>query len=239
MLNFFLRNISIAIFFTCIPVFTFAQNADLAAADSLFANQKYTDAMEIYEQIFENKEASPAMLTKMAYIQEGLGNFSDALYYLNLYYLKTSDKAAVNKMRELAEKNNLTGYEYSDLKFILGISRQYRSEILLGLILFSAILFIYAWRKIKHKEKPVFSAVWQLLTLIAIISLNNRFFDTKGGIINQDHTLLMTGPSAGSEPIDFVNKGNKVIVLGSDEIWSKVQYGETEAYVRSKNIRIL
>jgi len=63
---------------------------DIELADSLFNQQKYTQSFEIYNRILKTDNlTSPAMLLKMAYIKEGLGDYSNALYYLNLYYLQT------------------------------------------------------------------------------------------------------------------------------------------------------
>ncbi len=44
----------------------------LNQADSLFQEKKYTESLDIYEDIVTaNKKASPAMLLRMAYIYEG------------------------------------------------------------------------------------------------------------------------------------------------------------------------
>ncbi|MGB3465691.1 MAG: hypothetical protein WBA74_10490, partial [Cyclobacteriaceae bacterium] len=53
----------------------------LTTADSLFQAKKYTESFELYEQIIvEDMAYSPAMLLKMAFIKEGLGDYSNALY---------------------------------------------------------------------------------------------------------------------------------------------------------------
>jgi len=60
----------------------------LTRADSLYATKQYTQAFERYEVLFAGGRYSPAMLLKMAYIQEGLGHLGESLYYINLYYRK-------------------------------------------------------------------------------------------------------------------------------------------------------
>lgn len=217
----------------------YAQNAELSTADSLFANQKYTEALKKYENIFNQDKASPAMLTKMAFIQEGLGNYADALFYLNLYYLKTSDKAALTKMRELAEEHHLSGFEYSDFKFMANFVRNYEVEILIVLLAFSLFLLIYGYSKRKKDELPRVSLFLQALTLVLIGLLSNQLFLADTGIVSQDHSLLMTGPSAGAEPISYIEKGNKVTVLQSDALWTKIRWQEEVAYIRTKNLRTL
>lgn len=216
-----------------------AQFAELSTADSLFAHQKYTEAFKMYENIFQQNQASPAMLTRMAFIQEGLGNYSDALYYLNLYFLKTSDKAALNKMRELAEKHHLVGYEYTDTKFFLNFLRKYQLEITLSLIAFSLFLLAYGFNKFRHDEKPATSLVLQALVLLLIVAFTNDLFFEKKAIVSQDHSMLMSGPSAGAEPVNYIGKGNKVSVLKSDALWTKINWDNREVYIRSKNLKSL
>ena len=56
------------------------ENPDLTLPDSLFQAKRYTQSFDLYHEIlFSYKKASPGMLLKMAYIKEGLGNYSEAL----------------------------------------------------------------------------------------------------------------------------------------------------------------
>src|SRR5690349_5794198 len=86
----------------------------LQTADSLFTAKRYTQSLEHYEEILRQRQYTPAMLLKMAYIQEGLNNMGSAMYYLNLYYIATNDKSVLEKMDEMATKFGLQGYETTD-----------------------------------------------------------------------------------------------------------------------------
>ncbi len=68
----------------------------------------------------------PAMLIKMAYIKEGLGDYTSALLYLDGYYKHTANKRAIAKMSELASENSLDGYEYSDYTYMNSTVNKYR-----------------------------------------------------------------------------------------------------------------
>src|SRR3970040_613357 len=48
----------------------------LYTADSLFRAKQFTQSLRHYEAMLENKEFTPAMLLKMAYIHEGLATKS-------------------------------------------------------------------------------------------------------------------------------------------------------------------
>src|SRR5258706_15718509 len=101
-----------------VPLFYFlsaeAQTQNMTKADSLFRAKQYTQSLELYQSIFNEKSYSPAMLLKMAYIQEGLGKIGPTLYYLKLYNLVSNDEQALNKMGELAAIFKLSGYAEKD-----------------------------------------------------------------------------------------------------------------------------
>ena len=81
----------------------------LFEADSLFRSKKYTESKSIFSEITATGKASPALLLKMAYIDEGLGDYVQALFHLNSYYSMTSNEQALDKMRSIAEKKDLSG----------------------------------------------------------------------------------------------------------------------------------
>src|SRR5690348_1763124 len=91
--------ITSSFFFFCLV--TVAQAQKIKQADSLFQAKQYTQSLALYQSVFNEKKYSPAMLLKMAYIQEGLGKIGQTLYYLRLYYLASDDEQALHKMEEL------------------------------------------------------------------------------------------------------------------------------------------
>ncbi len=209
----------------------------LTEADSLYQSKKYTEAFQYYEQLFNENEGSPAMLARMAFIKEGLGDYTNALYFLNLYYNQTSDKKVLTKMRELADKYNLRGYEYSDGVFITGIIQKYQFELIALLFAISFILTFYIFRKKQKKEKPLTSAIFQMITLATIIVLINGLFINNYVIVTQGQTLLMSGPSAGAEPIEFLEKGHRIKLLETEEVWSKVIWNDREVFIRNSSLK--
>ncbi len=215
-----------------------AENEDqLRKADSLYQAKKYTEAFQLYETLFQQSQGSPAMLAKMAFIREGLGDYANALYYLNLYYNQTSDRKALTKMRELAEKHALVGYEYSDQAFITGLVKKYRYFLLIFLFAGSLLITFYIHRKKKKHERPFTSAILQIFTIACALILVNNLFFFNYGIVSQGNSLLMKGPSAAAEPIEIIDKGHKLRLVHSDEVWSKVIWNDQEVYIRTRNLR--
>lgn len=236
---FFSKIILIALFITIFTSKSIAQESDLHTADSLFANKKYTEAFKYYEKIFNGGNASVAMFLKMAFIKEGLGNYADALYYLNLYYQQTSDKSVLIKMREIADEHNLIGYEYSDFRFFINFLREYLLEIVVCLFALSLFLLAYIFSRKRKNEKPVIAMVLQAAVIILIGILINGVPFQRSAIISADNVLLMTGPSAGAEPLYFVDKGHRVDLLEQGDIWNKILWENQPVYVRSKNVKVL
>jgi hypothetical protein len=225
--------------FALIPLLSYSQlNTNLLAkADSLFQQKRYTQSFEIYKTLFDNQQYSPAMLLKMAYIQEGLERISQAAYYLNLYYVATRDQSAQAKLEELASKYRLEGYESSEIDRVFSLYDQYRNLITVSLA--SAFIFLFTLavvQRLRYKTKPF--AAWGVLTVVSIILFVhlNLGEPYKQAIITNSNTYLMDGPSAGASVITIVRDGHRVQILGKKDVWVKVSWGESEAYVKESNL---
>jgi hypothetical protein len=214
--------------------------SEIKIADSLFHQKKYTEAFKIYEKCYlEKKVYSPQMLIKMAFIQEGLNNYSKTLFYLNDYYQLTNDKKAMVKMEELAEKHQLKGYEYSDFKFIFDLIRFYKTQITFLFVLLVSILV--AWILFSKYRKGIalrLPAVFTISILLIFLMINLLESFNKTAIVSKN-TFLMTGPSSGSDVLEVMKAGNKISVLGEEDIWFKVAIGETKGFVRKGNTQLL
>jgi hypothetical protein len=211
---------------------------DIEVADSLFNERKYTQSFEIYDRILKSENlTSPAMLLKMAYIKEGLGDYSNALYYLNLYYLQTHNKRALRKMEDVAKKYNLEGYNYTDVEFFMNVFYRYYSAIVYGLSGLVLLLIGYmVYKKLRMKINPGFSLFYLFIVvglLFYVVNFGKRY--QKGIIISPD-TYLMDGPSSGAKLIAIADMGHRVHVLGKDDVWVKVEWEGSIAYIKENNI---
>ncbi|MEQ9402837.1 MAG: hypothetical protein RIM99_04565 [Cyclobacteriaceae bacterium] len=211
----------------------------ISQADSLFDQQKYTEAFDVYETIFLSGQASASMLLRMAFIKDGLGNYVDALYYLDLYYKKSADKSVVVKIEELSSEKNLSGYQYDDSDFFRAVLHKHQQEFQLVLLALTILLTAYIFRKRKQNERPVTATVFQLILLVSLIFVSNNLFEEKKGIISQNSTLLRSGPSAGADPVELVGKGHKVDIIDRTLVWTKIRWNGEDVYVRNGKIRII
>ncbi|UXX78815.1 SH3 domain-containing protein [Reichenbachiella carrageenanivorans] len=227
--------------FLMTPFFSFGGEIEgkLARADSLFKLQKYTESFEIYDELMtEQNEASPQMLMKMAYIKEGLGDYSQALIYLNKYYLQTSDKRAQNKMQELADEHELFGFSLTDTTRFKGLANKY--YLAFNILLFSVVLFliiVVLYRKFKSGSNAKPYAISAVVVLLAFFWLSNFGLNDSQAIIVKDHAYLMTGPSAGADLVEVVKKGHRLMIINDEGIWVKVLWNGQDAYIRSSMIK--
>lgn len=237
------RLLFVAIFFINFSVL--AQTVDsalLQKADALYADKHYTESFQLYEQLYrEKKMFTPAMLLKMAFIQEGLGEYSQTLYYLNEYYLQTSDKRAVEKMQQLSQKYDLQGYQYDDYDIFLNFVRKYRYIILYSIIVLAmGGLLYFAFNRKKYQEKPYGLGITYVILLGLLFVMTNYSFGTKRAIITTDNAYIMDGPSAGAKVLSVSNKGDRVKIAGQEDVWTKIRREDgKEAFIRQNNLRFI
>ncbi|MGC1243963.1 MAG: SH3 domain-containing protein [Chryseosolibacter sp.] len=210
----------------------------LKMADSLFQTQRYTQSLEHYEEILRQKQYSPAMLLKMAYIHEGLNQIGPAMYYLNLYHIATEDKTVLAKMDELATKFDLEGYESSETDRFRDFYLDNHLYISLALAAFAILMLSFMYHtRFKLHARPIGSATGVLI--LAILLAVHQQYGTRQsrGIIAETTTYLMDGPSAGASVIDVVGDGHRVEVIGKKDVWLKIRWEEEVAYVKEKSLR--
>jgi uncharacterized protein YgiM (DUF1202 family) len=192
--------------------------------------------LEQYQAILSQKEYSPAMLLKMAYIEEGLNRVGQALYYLNLYYLATNDKMVLTKMEELASRNRLDGYENSDADIALALYYDYRQQITLGLTALAIFLLSLIYYRRRKGQRPVATSVL-LFTLLILLAVHlNLGEQNDTGIVGEPNTYLMDGPSAGATVIAVIDEGHRVEIVGKTDVWYEILWNGNHAYIKENSL---
>jgi len=212
---------------------------DLKAADSLFQAKKYTESFELYDQLFNSQNlSSPSMLLKMAFIKEGLGDYSNALYFLNTYFNITLDRKALDKIDELVKANELKGYGIKGQVYTSELIYKYYRFVLVAILtmLFTGMLFS---AKIASKGKTIVPLITIMIMLIPFIVAINYEFKSASAIIMKDTTYLMDGPSGSANVIETLSKGHKLTVQKSEGVWSRVKWDNQTYYVRTSKLKEL
>ena len=206
----------------------------LNRGDSLFKLRKYVDAKKIYENLYYEKNYfSDAMLLKLSFIEEGIGNYEKALIYLSKHYYQTNNKETSTKIKSIAKKNELIGFEQNDLSLILNA---YNKNIYLIHSILVIILVLYL---IIGGKKDINYHIRFMIISVLVLAIMNFNLTKKQGIVDQDNTYIMNGPSSGSDVYSIIKKGNKLKISKEYSIWYEVIFENKKKYIRKKNISLI
>ncbi|WP_276497536.1 SH3 domain-containing protein [Pontibacter litorisediminis] len=204
----------------------------------MFEHQRYSDAFVLYEQLLvQEQHYSPQMLLKMAYIKEGLRDYTSAMYYLHLFYTKEPSRSTLKKMEELAQAHRLYGYEYSDLQFFkTQFSKHYMRilEVLLLTAVITVTVMLFRWRR-GYRFSSTFKAGF-ILYLLFILYYINFLNLGEAGIIKNNQVAIMSAPSAGANWVATASQGHKVPITGEQDIWYEIRWRGEKAYIRKSNL---
>ena len=209
----------------------------LIKADSLFQEKKYTEAWELFQEIYQQGYYSPNMLLKMAFIQEGLKHPGPSLFFLNLYYLQTRDAETLEKIKDLASRNGLSGYES---KSLISYYHHFHPQIsILGSSLLG-FLFFLTWYLNKNSEKKHFTPF--ITSLLLSILLSGHLYlgsNLNTAIITSPRTFIMKGPSPGAEMVSMVTEGHRITILGQHDVWLKIKWEGETRYIHKNAVKKL
>ncbi|AEL25641.1 hypothetical protein [Cyclobacterium marinum] len=207
---------------------------NLSTADSLFAEKKYKEALKVYENILYQENAySPAMLIKMGFISEGLGDYGKASLYLSKYYDYNPNPEVIDKIKSLTGQASLEGYQISDQDRFLRLLLDYKTTITgaaaLLMLVFLILVFVFP------AKRTVFYYPAILFLIITFVS-NNFLNKPDTGIITGGPVLIMDSPSSAGNLIRRVEAGHRVTISSSKDMWYEIEWGNKTAYVRKADI---
>ncbi len=231
-------------FYCCFTVLFGAKTTPQVAlnqADSLFKKKNYTEALFFYDSLFNyEKVYTPQMLTKLAFIEEGLGNYTKTLYYLNYLHYWHPRQDIATKMDELAAKHDLSGYTSSDITLLYNYYSSYKTGAISMLITLTALLTaLILFYKVRNKKTQYGLIFLDIVLLGGLFYLANFNPFPERAIVSKSNSLLMTEPSSASKLVDKINKGNRVTVLGKKDDWYLVEYNDTTAFVKKGQLDVV
>lgn len=209
----------------------------LQKADSLYLNKKYAEAQELYFDLYQQGFSTPATLLKMAFVYEGLGQTSQALFFLTAYYKETEDSKAYDKILVLANARSLQGYEFSEVNR-LRIWIQNRIEwftlLAAGAALVCLLLMTYFRLKNSARGKLAFGFVGLFFTGVLFAAINFSGYPAQAVIAKP--TYVMNGPSPGANFMGMINDGNLVSLSGEKDVWMRIKWNGKEGFVKKNDL---
>jgi hypothetical protein len=208
------------------------KNRNINIGDSCFDHKDYLTALIHYKKAFDtDKEFSQQMLSRMAMIEEASDHYVMALFYLNSMYYYFPDSRVIRKMEDLGNKYHLSGYNYTDLEYVISIYKEYYYYIIFSLSAIGIPFIIYLFMRKRKKQNLGFRPLIFFSILGIVFYLNNFDITPTMGIIQTD-CQLMEGPSSGSNVIEFTELGQRVRIISKEDVWYKIAWKDKNVFIR-------
>jgi hypothetical protein len=212
--------------------------SDLKKADSLFEAGQMEPSFRLYRQVREQQEQQSArQLLRMAYVQEGLGHYPAALYYLSVAHNWYPRHATWRKMVALAQEYRLTGYPDTWRQSLAITFQRYYNRLLQALL----VVAVVAGTLLLVRRKTAGKAWWAMygLYLVSVAIFLNLLAPARIGLVARPHAALMAGPSAGAAWLTTAAAGDRFEVQGQQDIWYQVKWHGQEAYIRRPDLLLV
>ncbi|WP_317045496.1 SH3 domain-containing protein [Algoriphagus antarcticus] len=201
----------------------------------MFNSRSYKEAMEIYDSNYQSGIYSPAMLLKMAFIAEGIGDNERATLYLSKYYDLDPNPQAITKIKSLTGQSSLVGYEVSDGQRFMIFLTEYQNYIVGVLVVFLVLSIVAIW--ISGRKSETTQNFWPTILLIILIFVANNFLNgPRTGLVTSSPTFIVSKPTAGGELVDMVEPGHRVRIKSSKDIWYEVEWKDHRAYIKKEDV---
>ncbi|MDO7854256.1 hypothetical protein [Hymenobacter convexus] len=185
--------------------------------------------------MWQKRRVSPSLLLKMAYAQQQLGHYPAALLYLSLAQARQPRVRTWRQMAAVAARHRLVGYPATWQQELRVQAQRYyypALQILLGGAVVGAIWLL--WRRGPR-------GAW--LGYAAYVALLGAYLHwlrpTPVGLVAHSGAALMAGPSAGAAWLSTAALGDRLLVLGRQDIWCRVEWQRKVAFVRASDLLVV
>ncbi|WP_375416059.1 hypothetical protein [uncultured Hymenobacter sp.] len=206
----------------------------LRRADSLFAAGQFDSAATLYKaQVWRGRQASPRLLLRLAYAQQQLGRPAAALLYLSMAQARQPRLRTWRQLVALAARQRLVGYPATwQQELRVQWQRYYYAGLqamLAGVVV--SIVFLLLRRR---RAGPGWWAALAGYGLLAGAYLLLR--PAPAALVARPGAALMAGPAAGAPWLSTATVGDRLLVLGRQDIWCRVRWQEREAFIRATDV---
>lgn len=239
------------ILFTLLPFWTLGANPEAkkilifsqsapapspAQADSLFAAGQYAAAFPGYRAlVWQKKRASPELFLKMAYAQQQLGHYPAALLYLSMAQARQPRVRTWRQLASLAAQHRLVGYPATWQQELRVQAQRYYYPGL-QVLLAGAVVAAVGLLLRQHGRGPWVAYGAYLVLLAAYLHLLRP---APAGLVSRAGATLMAGPGASAAWLSTAALGDRLPVLGREDIWYRVQWQQRVAYVRATDLLVV
>jgi len=211
---------------------------ELRQADLLFEKGDYAAAAPRYRaQIWQRQQISPRLLLRMAYAQHQLRHYAAELLYLNLAQARQPRLSTWRQLVAVAQRQRLVGYPGTWQQELRVQAQRYYYPGLQGLLtgaVVAAILLLLR-RGRSGRGTWLTYAAYLVGTGAYLVLLRPE----PVGVVTHAGSALMAGPGAGAAWLSTAATGDRLPVLGHDDIWLRVRWQERVAYLRATDALVV
>lgn len=221
------KNIIIFILLLHVSLLVGQQSPPQSQNNQLKSNNLAQKKIDLIKSISSGSFFSKNYL-ELAFIHEKEGNIPQTLFYLTRYYQANPSKLVANKIKQMANINQLKGFENLE-SFQSSPLRTTGLIIFLLAVTFLVIVFI------TKKMSITYLGTSAGLCLVALLCIN--LSQTTQRAIISKKCFLMDSPSAGPKNLGIIEEGNCVKVLTKKNNWIQVEYQQTIGYIRQPHLK--
>ena len=210
----------------------------LRQADSLFEKGQYAAALPPYRaQIWQARQASPRLLLRMAYAQHQLGHYPAEMLYLNLALARQPRLSTWQQLVALAQRQRLVGYPATWQQELRVQAQRYYYPGLQVLLTAAVVAALVFWLRRGRRRRSTWLAYAAYLLGTGAYLLVLR--PVPVGVVTHAGAALMAGPGAGAAWLSTAAPGDRLPVLGRQDIWLRVRWQERTAYLRASDALVV
>ena len=215
-----------------------AATYSLQQADSLFARGQYAAVLPLYRaQVWQRQQVSAQLLLRLAYAEHQQGHYAAEMLYLNLALARQPRLGTWRQLVALAQRLRLVGYPNTWQQELRIQVLRYYYPVLQGLL----SLAVLAAMGLLLRRGRTSRAGW--LAYGAYLLGTGAYLvwlaPAPVGIVSRAGTALMAGPGAGAPWLSTAAPGDRLTVLGHEDIWLRVRWQQRVAYVRAADALVV
>jgi tetratricopeptide (TPR) repeat protein len=211
--------------------------AQVQRADSLFEQGHYEAALPLYRaQVWQQQHVSARLLVRLAYAEHQQAHYAAELLYLNMALARQPRLSTWRQLAALAQRQRLVGYPTTWQQEARVQLLRYYYPVLQGLLSIATLVAVgLLLRRRTGRGTWLAYGLYLLATGAYLYWLR----PSPAGIVARSGVALMAGPGAGAAWLSTAAPGDRLPVLGRQDIWLRVRWQERVAYVRAADTFVI
>ena len=207
-------------------------------ADSLFEKGLFGAVLPIYRaQIWQKRQVSAQLLLRLAYAEHQEAHYAAELLYLNMALARQPRLSTWRQLAALAQRQRLVGYPTTWQQEVRVQVQRYYYPVLQGLLSGAVLLAVGLLLRRRRTGRGAWLAY--SVYLLGIGAYLYWLRPAATGIVARSGVALMAGPGAGAAWLSTAAPGDRLPVLGRQDIWLRVRWQERVAYVRAADAFVI